>query len=157
MQTAISVLVVPITTVVFTQLSRYMATKQMDELKGTIRTAIEIIAFITLPIIVVCVVMSEDIIQVFYQRGAFGIEETQFTAPVFAFYIAGIFGFGLRNFLTRAFYSLQKTRIPMLIGMISVSFNIFLDWMWKDSLGAKGLTLATSIASLTGAIIMLVF
>lgn len=154
-QTAISVLVIPITTVMFTQLSQYVAKKQTVEVKATIRSSVQLIAFITLPIIVICVALSTEIIQVFYQRGAFGREETLFTAPIFTFYIIGIFGFGLRNFLTRVFYSLQKTRLPMYIGMISVSFNVFLDWIWKDSLGGPGLTLATTIASLTGAIIML--
>lgn len=155
-QTAISVLVIPITTVMFTQLSQYAAERHMGEVKNTIRISIEIIALITLPIIVICCALGLEVIEVFYQRGAFGFEQTQFTTPIFIFYIAGIFGFGLRNFLTRAFYSLQKTRIPMFIGMISVSFNVFLDWLWKDSLGGPGLTLATSIASLTGAIIMLI-
>lgn len=155
-QTAISVLVIPITTVMFTQLSQYAAKNQMDDLKDTVRASIEIVAFITLPIIVLCVVMSTDVIGVFYQRGSFTYEDTLFTAPVFAFYIVGIFGFGLRNFLTRVFYAIQKTRIPMYLGIISVSLNIFLDWMWKDTLGARGLTLATSVASLTGGILMLI-
>lgn len=155
-QTAISVLVIPITTVMFTQLSQYAAKKQMRELRETVVSSIEIVAFITLPIIVMCVMMASDIICVFYQRGQFTAEMTSFTAPVFACYILGIFGFGLRNFLTRVFYSIQKTRIPMFLGMISVSLNIVLDVLWKDTLGAPGLTLATSVASLTGAMLMLI-
>lgn len=155
-QTAISVLVIPITTVMFTQLSQYAAKKQMDELKNTVRSAIEVVAFITLPIIVICLAVSTDIIAVFYQRGSFTYEDTVFTAPVFACYIAGIFGFGLRNFLTRVFYSLQKTRLPMYLGIISVTFNVVLDIVWKDTLGAPGLTLATSVASLTGAGLMVI-
>ncbi|MBD5560583.1 MAG: murein biosynthesis integral membrane protein MurJ [Clostridia bacterium] len=154
-QTAISVLVVPITTVMFTQLSQYVAHHLTDDVRRTIRSSVEMIAFITLPIIVICVAMAPEIIQVFYQRGAFGPEQTAFTVPVFAAYIIGIFGFGLRNFLTRVFYSLQKTRLPMYIGMFSVSLNIFLDWLWKDTLGGMGLTLATSVASLAGAMVML--
>lgn len=169
-QTAISVLVIPITTVMFTQLSQYAARNQMDELKRTVRESIEIIAFITLPIIVICFTLSTDVIGVFYQRGSFTYENTLFTAPAFAFYIAGIFGFGLRNFLTRVFYSIQQTRVPMFLGVISVSLNILLDFLWKDSVvlnrivvpnaevsvGAAGLTFATTVASLTGAILMLI-
>ena len=169
-QTAISVLVIPITTVMFTQLSQYAVHDKMDDLKRTVRESIEIIAFITLPIIVVCFLLSTDVIGVFYQRGTFTYEDTLITAPAFAFYIAGIFGFGLRNFLTRVFYALQQTRIPMYLGMISVTLNIILDFLWKDStvlngavvrgadipVGAAGLTLATSVASLTGAVLMLI-
>ncbi len=154
-QTAVSVLIVPITTVMFTQLSGYAAKKEMGRLKDTVRKSIEIVALITLPIIVLAFILQNDMIAVFYQRGEFTEQQTMFTAPIFAFYIVGIFGFGLRNFLTRVFYSLQKTKIPMLIGIVSVSLNIALDIILKDVMGAKGLTLATSIASLTGAAIML--
>ena len=46
--------------------------------------------------------------------------------------------------------------IPMFIGIFSVTLNIVLDMLLKDVLGAKGLTLATSIASFAGAIIMII-
>ena len=44
----------------------------------------------------------------------------------------------------------------MYIGIFSVSLNILLDWLWKDTLGGPGLTLATTVASLSGAVVMLV-
>ncbi|MDY3003491.1 MAG: lipid II flippase MurJ, partial [Christensenella hongkongensis] len=132
------------------------ALKQHDKLKSTVRQSLEIVALITLPIIVVAFVNSQDIIGMFYQRGKFTLENTLFTAPIFAFYILGIFAFGMRNFLTRVFYALQLNKIPMFIGIFSVTLNIVLDMLLKDVLGAKGLTLATSIASFAGAIIMII-
>lgn len=155
-QAVLGILVVPITTIMFSQLSQYAALKQMDQLKKTVRQSLEIVAVITLPIIVISFVNSRDIIGMFYQRGKFTLENTLFTAPIFAFYIVGIFAFGMRNFLTRVFYALQMNKIPMFIGIFSVTLNIVLDLILKDVLGAKGLTLATSIASFAGAIVMAV-
>lgn len=155
-QSVLGILVVPITTIMFSQLSQYAALKQHDKLKSTVRQSLEIVALITLPIIVVAFVNSQDIIGMFYQRGKFTLENTLFTAPIFAFYILGIFAFGMRNFLTRVFYALQLNKIPMLIGIFSVTLNIVLDILLKDVLGAKGLTLATSVASFAGAIIMMI-
>lgn len=155
-QAVVSVLIIPITTVMFSELSQYAAKGEMDKLKTTVRKSLEIVALMTLPIIVIAVITSNDIIGIFYERGNFEHSDTLFTAPVFSMYIIGIFAFGLRNFLTRVFYSLQLTRIPMILGMISVSINIVLDILLKDVLGAKGLTLATSIASSCGAIMMII-
>ncbi len=154
-QVVLGVLITPITTIMFTELSNFVALGQMDKLKETVRKSMEVIAVITLPIIVLAVVCSSDIIGVVYQHGKFTVADTAFTAPVFTMYIIGIFGFGLRTFLIRVFYSMQMPRLPLYVGLFSVSLNIVLDLILMGPMGAKGLTLATSIASLTGALVML--
>lgn len=154
-QAVLGILVVPITTIMFSQLAEDAAQKRYDKLKGTVRRSLEIVAVITLPIIVVAFINSNELIGLFYERGKFTHDDTLFTAPVFAFYMVGIFAFGMRNFLTRVFYALQLNKIPMYIGIFSVALNILLDFLLKDPLGAKGLTLATSIASMVGAVLML--
>jgi putative peptidoglycan lipid II flippase len=154
-QTVLGVLIVPITTIMFTELSDYAARGQMDKLKETVRKSIEIVALITFPIIVISIVCGRDIIGAVYQRGHFTAADTAFTTPVFTLYIIGIFGLGLRTFLMRVFHSMQMTKIPMFVGMISVTLNIVLDLLWMGPLGAKGLTLATTVASFTGAMLML--
>jgi putative peptidoglycan lipid II flippase len=154
-QVVLGVLITPITTIMFTELSQFAALGQMDKLKETVRKSIEVIAVITLPIIALSVVCSSDIIGIVYQHGKFTVADTAFTAPVFTMYIIGIFGFGLRTFLIRVFYSMQMPRLPLYVGMFSVSLNIVLDLLLKGPMGAMGLTLATSIASFTGAMVML--
>lgn len=154
-QVVLGVLITPITTIMFTELSNFVALGQMDRLKETVRKSMEVIAVITLPIIVLGIVCSSDIIGVVYQHGKFTVADTAFTAPVFTMYIIGIFGFGLRTFLIRVFYSMQMPRLPLYVGIFSVSLNIVLDLILMGPLGAMGLTLATSIASLTGALVML--
>ena len=155
-QPILGVLIVPITTVMYTQLSGYAAKKEMGEFKKTVRTSIEIIALITIPIIVMGFLLQTDIVSVFLERGAYTSEATLNTAPVFGFYIVGLIGYGLRSFLARAFYSLKKARIPMIVGIAAVGINIALDFLLKDPLGARGLTLATSIASICAAAMMLI-
>ncbi|HBU11890.1 MAG TPA: murein biosynthesis integral membrane protein MurJ [Clostridiales bacterium] len=155
-QALLGILVVPITTVLFSELSEYAAKKETGKLKETTRKAIETVALITLPVIAISFVMRENVIAMFYERGNYHADNTAYTAPVFAFYIVGIFAFGLRNFLTRVFYSVQKTRIPMIIGICSVGVNVALDFAFREALGARGLTLATSIAGTVGAVSMLV-
>ncbi len=154
-QTVLGVLVVPLTTIMFSQLSQYAAEGRHDKLKDAVRQSLELIALITLPIIAIAVINSANIVGVFFQRGNFTAQDTLFTGPVFAFYILGVFAFGSRNFLSRVFYSLQLTRIPMIVGMVSVSLNIVLDILLKGPLGAPGLTLATSVASFVGMLLLL--
>lgn len=153
-QAAVSVLVIPITTIMFSELSHYVALKQMNKLKNSVRKTLEAIMLITLPLIIISIITRNDLIALFYQRGRFSADDTLFTAPVFALYILGLFAFGVRTFLTRVFFSLQYTKDPMIMGMIAVGINIVLDLILKDILGTPGLTLATSIASSIGAILL---
>ncbi len=154
--TALGILIVPITTITFSRLSRIVAKRKKNEFGQAVRQSIEIIALITLPVIILGVVMQKDIIAVAFQRGAFTAEDTAFTAPVFGMYIAGLFFFGLRNFLSRVFYSLQDTRTPMRVGIVSVCVNIVLNLTLSRVIGAMGLTLATTTAALTGAALQLI-
>ncbi|MEI6101235.1 MAG: murein biosynthesis integral membrane protein MurJ [Eubacteriales bacterium] len=154
-QMIIGVLITPITTIMFTELSNFAALGQIDKLKDTVRKSLEVVALLTFPIIVLSVVCSTDIIGVIYQHGAYTAEDTLLTAPVFAFYIIGIFGFGMRTFMTRVFFALQMAKIPMLVGMFSVSLNIALDLILMGPMGPRGLTLATTIASFVASMMML--
>ncbi len=155
-QMAVGILIVPLTTIMFSELSHFAALGQVDKLKESVRKSLETVALITLPVIMISLVCSRDIIGVVYQHGNFTAADTALTAPVFSLYIIGLFGFGTRAFLTQFFYSTQKTRVPLFCGIFSVSLNIVLDLLLKGVLGVKGLTLATSIASFTGAMLMLV-
>ena len=154
-QMVIGILITPITTIMFTELSNFAAQGKMDKLKETVRKSIEVVALLTFPIIAMAIVCSRDIIGVIYQHGAYTAADAELTTPVFSFYIAGIFGFGLRTFLIRVFYSMQMARIPMFVGMFSVSLNIVLDILFKDIMGPQGLTFATTLASFTAAMMML--
>ena len=153
--TALGILVVPITTIMFSRLSKIAAGRNRKLFVKTVRQSIETIALITLPIIVLCVLMRDDLIALAYQRGAFTADDTAFTAPVFACYILGLFTFGLRSFLTRVFYALQDTRTPMIVGICSVIVNICLNLVLSKIWGAMGLTLATSFSSVVGSMALL--
>lgn len=153
--TALGILVVPITTIMFSRLSKIAANRNRKLFVKTVRQSIETIALITLPVIVICVLMRNDLIALAYQRGAFTADDTAFTAPVFACYILGLFTFGLRSFLTRVFYALQDTRTPMVVGICSVVLNIGLNLLFSRFWGAMGLTLATSLSSVVGSMVLL--
>ena len=155
--TVLGVLIVPITTIMFSRLSKFAARGDRKTFMKTVRQSLETIALVTLPVIAVCMVMSKDIIAIAFQRGQFTAEDTAFTAPVFAFYIMGVIFFGMRNFLTRVYYSIQNTRTPMRVGIVAVCINIALNLTLSRFLGAVGLTLATTIASACGLMLQLFF
>lgn len=149
------ILIVPITTVMFSRMSRYVAQKNGRALRESVSESLQVIALIVLPISVIACVMSSDVIRFAYGRGAFGEESVAITASIFVFYMIGVLFFGARDFLNRAFHSLSDTKTPMRYACVSVVLNVTLNLLLKPVMGANGLALATSISALVGSSLLM--
>ena len=77
---------------------------------------------------------------------------TLMTSGALTFYILGLFFASLRMIFEKVFYSMQKTKVPMINGLIAVAVNIAFDIILVKFMQHKGLALATSISSLVSAI-----
>lgn len=152
----LGVLVVPITTVMFSKLSQYAAEGKNKRILDTTKQCLEVLALVVLPVIVLSAVQSSDVIRLLFFRGKFNEYSLTLTSDAYMFYVLGVFAFAWRNFLVRVFYSLQDTQSPMWIGAVSVAVNIVLDVVLAPAMGVGGLTLATSISGFVGAFLMLV-
>ena len=151
----LGVLVVPVTTIMFSKLSQYAARGEKRRILDTTKECLEILAVVILPVMVLAALQSRDVIRLLYFRGAFDETSLSMTSAAFFYYILGVLAFAWRNFLVRVFYSVQDTKAPMRIGVVSVSVNILLDVFLAKAMGVGGLTLATSISGLVGAALML--
>lgn len=62
----------------------------------------------------------------------------------------------MRDILSRAFFSMQDTKTPMVNGAIGVVLNIILNIILSRYLGIGGLALATSIAAIFTTVILFI-
>lgn len=152
----LGVLMVPLTTVMFSKLSRLAAASDKKGMLEVLRRCILVIALVALPIVAVAVVMSRDVIQFAYMRGQFGMDSVRVTAGILVCYVVGVPAFGLRDFLNRMFHALQDTRTPFRVSCLVVATNIALNLILRIFFGARGLALATSIAGFTGLAALLI-
>ena len=151
----LGVLMVPLTTVMFSKMSRLAARHDKAGMLEALRRSILVIALVALPIVAVAVVMSVDVIKFAYMRGQFGMDSVRVTAGILICYVVGVPAFGLRDFLSRVFHSLQDTKTPFRVSCLVVALNIALNLILRIFLGANGLALATSIAGTTGMLTLL--
>ncbi len=149
------VLVVPLTTIMFSRMSRKVA--QNDE-RGALHMLLDGVtqlAIVVLPVVAIAVVLSSDVIQFAYMRGNFTMEDVGITAGILTFYIIGLPGFGMRDFLNRMFHALKDTKKPFYVSVVVVACNIVLNLILRKYMGANGLALATSIASYIGTALLI--
>ena len=150
------ILVVPITTIVFSKFSKMAAEGDTDSMVATVRRCIEVLALMLVPVIAVCAVMNKDVIRFAYGSGAFDERSVAMTSGAFLFYVIGVLSFGLRDLFNRAFHAMKDTRTPFRGACVVVAVNIVLNIILRYFMGANGLALATTLAGATGMVIMFV-
>ena len=100
--------------------------------------------------------LAEPIVRILFQRGAFDAESTNMTYNnALRLYSLGLAAMGVRDVITRVFYSLSDTKTPMINASIALVMNIVMNLILIKPLGYKGLAISTSIASIVT--VMLLF
>lgn len=140
------ILVVPLTTIIFSKFSKMAAENDREGMLATVRRCIEVLALMIVPVIAVCAVMNKDVIRFAYGSGAFDDKSVVMTSGAFLFYVIGVLSFGLRDLMNRVFHAMQDTKTPFRVACIAVALNIALNFALRYLMGANGLALATTLA-----------
>jgi putative peptidoglycan lipid II flippase len=102
--------------------------------------------------------LSREIVEAVYQRGAFNERAVSMTAVAVACYSVGLAGMAMTSLLSRAFYSILDSKTPFKISVFCLVLNIILNFLlWKTWLRHGGLALATSLAFTVNGLILFIF
>jgi putative peptidoglycan lipid II flippase len=142
------IFVISLATVMYPLIAKMAAENNTTGLKKTISEAIRGINLLVVPATVGSMVFAEPVVKLLFGRGAFDAQAVYMTSYSLFFYSIGMVGFGLREILSRAFYSFQDTKTPMLNAALGMVINIILNIILSKFLGIGGLALATSISAL---------
>lgn len=151
-----SIFVMSLATVLYAAISKMAAEGNMDALKKSVAEAISGINLLVIPTTIGALVLAEPVVTLLFGRGAFDYQAILMTSDALFFYSIGMIGYGLSEVVSRAFYSLQDTKTPMLYAAISMAINIVLNIVLSYFLGISGLALATSISSIVCTILLFV-
>jgi len=150
------IFVMSLATVMYPMISKMAADGNLDGLKKSISEAISSISLLVVPTTVGAMVFSQPVVSLLFGRGAFDSQAISMTAYALFFYSLGMIGFGLREVLSRAFYSLQDTKTPMINAAIGMVINIGLNVILSKYMGIGGLALATSISAIFTTVLMFI-
>ena len=131
----------------FPLMSALAAQKKFEELQKTVCRGVRQILFLTVPSSALMIVLALPIVQLLLQSGKFLEKDSQQTAQVLVWFSVGIFAWSAHAILTRGFYALQETWLPVAVGTLVTVIFIPLNIWLKPRLGVSGLALATSIAA----------
>ncbi|NMG19448.1 murein biosynthesis integral membrane protein MurJ [Brasilonema bromeliae] len=123
--------------------SRLAAPENWQELKLRIRQGLILTAFTMLPMGALMMALSDPIVRVVYERGAFTKGDSGLVSSILVASGLGMFVYLGRDVLVRVFYALGDGQTPFRVSMINIIFNALLDWILFKPFGAPGLVLAT--------------
>jgi len=146
----------PLQTVLFTELSEAGAKRDVIRINGTLRKCYKMILMLCIPIAVVIMFGSKDVVNIVYGHGKFSAKAIGNCAIGLQMYGFCLLPVCIKKALTRAYYSQNDTRRPMMFGVLEVALNIGLSIWWVKIWGIYGVVGATAVASFIFIVIMLV-
>ncbi|MBB6621837.1 murein biosynthesis integral membrane protein MurJ [Clostridium gasigenes] len=116
---------------------------------------IVVISLFLIPIMMAFVFLRVEVISLIFGAGEFDTPETiLITSTVFAAYALQLPFSGARDILNSSLFSMQKTKITAINGVIGVSINIILSLILSKYIGVSGIAIASSIAAAVTAILL---
>lgn len=125
-------------------LSRQVAKNDMKVFKATLRLYLWAIGIGTTILAAFVLVFSHPLVQLFFQRGVFSVEDTNRTATTLIGFVIGLTPMALGFILAMTFNALGKNRVLMYVTSLSVVANALFDYIFARLWQSFGIALATS-------------
>jgi len=153
-QLPLGVVGVAVGVVLLPELARALKGGYAKEAANIQNRSIEFVLFLTLPAAAGLWILSDAIIRVLYERGAFSAENTAVVGSILAIYGIGLPGFVLIKALQPGFYAREDTKTPMRFTMISVVINSGLAISLFPLIAERGIATAEAAAGWTNTVLL---
>ena len=138
---------VAVSTVLFPTMARYAARGAFDDLRATMANGMRQIVLLLTPAAAAILVLSEPMIRLIYQRGAFDPSQTDLVATALFWFAFSLPFNGLFLLLTRTFFSLQRPWLPTAIAGGNLAITALFSGLFYGPFGVGGIVAATAIAT----------
>jgi putative peptidoglycan lipid II flippase len=146
MEFPLGIFTIAVATVIFPLLSQHAVRGDVASYVGVYRKGLGLILLITLPAAAGILVLAEPIVGLFFERGAFGVDDTALTVPVLGIFALTLPFYSIATFATRGFHSVKNTSTPVRIAGLSFLVNLAFSLLLMIPYGMIGLALANLIS-----------
>lgn len=148
-----SLLIVPVLTFLFPNFTKTIQEGKNEEANKLYKSVLKHLLMITIPAVFFIMVMSPEIVDIVFKRGAFGDEDAALTSNCLLFYCLTILAFAVSSLATRFFYADTDMWTPLKISCLGVCTNILGDFILSHFFGLQGLAIASSFSLLLAALL----
>ncbi|WP_201353204.1 murein biosynthesis integral membrane protein MurJ [Hydrogenimonas urashimensis] len=145
-QLPLALFAIAASTALFPTISKLLKEQKTGEAKSQTRKVFWLLFALLGGASAVAVILSEEIVRLLFERGAFGINDTENTSIVLVMYIAGLLPFGLAKLFSLWLYAMHRQGEAASIAAKSLGVNILFSILLIVPMAAPGLALASSIS-----------
>jgi putative peptidoglycan lipid II flippase len=138
---------VAIATVLFPTLARFANAGEIDNLRATMANGMRQILFVLLPAAAAILALSDPMIRLVYQRGAFNPAETAVVATALFWFAFSLPTNGLYLLQTRTFFSLQRPWQATALAVIDLVISAVAALALYKPFGVGGIVAGTGIGT----------
>jgi putative peptidoglycan lipid II flippase len=136
---AISIAALPV-------ISRYAAARDLGRMRETFTSAITMAFCLTIPASFGLWLLSEPVIRIIFEYGAFTALDTARTAEALRFYAVGLFAYSSVKIMVPVFFALDDTRYPVVASFLAVAANLLFVSAFIEVFQHRAIALSTSCA-----------
>jgi putative peptidoglycan lipid II flippase len=138
---------VAIATVLFPTLARFANRGEIENLRATMANGMRQILFVLVPAAAAILALSEPMIRLIYQRGAFGTAQTTLVATALFWFAFSLPTNGLYLLQTRTFFSLQRPWLATQLAVIDLVVSALAALVLYSPFGVGGIVAGTGIGT----------
>jgi putative peptidoglycan lipid II flippase len=140
---------------VFPALTQFFAQQRMDMFRNQLSSTLRTVIFLTVPVSLAMFLLAPEIVAVAFQYGKARTADLPALAACLRMFSFGIFAWCLHPVLMRAFFAVQQTVAPIVLGTIATAIFLVLVYTLKaTTLGYLALPLASSISAISLVILL---
>ncbi len=155
MELPVALVGISLGTVILPLLSRHFASGEQGEFSATLDWAARGAMLLMLPAAVALYLLAEPIIATVFQHGAMTALDVSMAALALKAYAIGLPGFVGVRILAPGFFARQDTRTPVRFAVVALGINLVLNLALIIPMGHVGLALATGVAAIANALLLL--
>ena len=151
-----TIITTSVTSVVYPLMANMRHSGDNNGFINTLKKSILYLAILLIPITVGVIIFGNDIVKVVYARGKFTEHAAYITTLALLGYGFGIFFTGIRDILNSTLFSMGKTKVTTINGIIGVIINIIFSIILSRYIGIMGVALASSTAMIVTSILLFI-
>lgn len=153
----LSIFAISAAVAVFPLLSDLYNQKDDTSFKDVLAQTTVQILFFMIPLSTLMLIMRAQLVRLTYGFGQgtkFTFDDTKLVSLTLGLFVVSLFAQALTPLFARAFYSRQNTKIPFVIGLITIAVNIVATYILVGRFGVPGMAMAFSLTSVINLILL---
>lgn len=151
-----AVLMTSVTTIIYPLLAKAVGENDDKKVSNAYNKGFRMLSIILLPATIFLFLYAKEIITFIFEYGNFNVDSTNRTYPLLQIFALSIFGLALNTYITRFFYAMENSYLPIVLNIASVfGVNILVITLFIDSLGASAIAWGTVVSTVVNMVLLI--